>query len=53
MENLIIVSIIRNVNEIVLAHNHLISLRRAGYRNMITYCTDSLLCIKLNQNESH
>ena len=50
MENLIIVSMIRNVDEIVLAHNHLISLRRAGYLNTITYCSDSLLCSKLNEN---
>jgi len=50
MENLIIISIISNAHEIVLAHNHLISLRRAGYLNTITYCTDSLLCSKLNEN---
>ena len=49
MENIIIVSIITN-SEIVLAHNHLISLRRAGYINTISYCTDSLLCNKLNEN---
>ena len=33
----------------LLAHNHLISLRNAGYTNTISYCTNQLLCDKLNE----
>jgi hypothetical protein len=48
MDNTIIVSIFTS-GAMLLAHNHLISLRNAGYTNTISYCTNQLLCDKLNK----
>jgi len=48
MENTIIVSIF-TTSAGVLAKNHLLSLRAAGYTNTLSYCTDKKLCYVLNQ----
>jgi hypothetical protein len=48
MDNTIIVSIFTS-GAMLLAHNHLISLRKAGYTNTISYCTNKSICDKLNE----
>ena len=49
MEEPIYISIF-NSSEILLAHNHLVSLRKIGIVNTISYCTNEVLSEKLNKH---